>query len=379
VLPVMLTDRDRRRYSRHLVLPEVGVAGQEKLKVARVLVVGAGGLGSPVALYLAAAGVGRLGIVDFDVVDESNLQRQVLYGQGDVGDSKVEVARRRLLELNPLIDIEVYHERLGAENVRSLLADYEIVVDGSDNFATRYLVNDACVLMGTTNVHGSIYRFEGQVSVFGAPDGPCYRCLFREPPPAGLVPSCADGGVFGVLPGIVGSLQATEVIKLVVGIGSPLIGRMLLVEALNADFRELKLAKDPECPVCGANPTITGLASENVPCPDSSETAQELEVEPRQVDAWMKQGEDVVLLDVRTPLEVGHCRLPSSVFVPLLELPQRLEELDSNRRIVVYCHHGIRSAQAVAFLRGRGFERAINLAGGIEAWSRQVDPSIPRY
>jgi adenylyltransferase/sulfurtransferase len=375
----MLTERDRRRYSRHLVLPEVGEDGQEKLKAARVIVVGAGGLGSPVALYLAAAGVGRLGLVDFDVVDESNLQRQVLYGQGDVGQSKVEVARRRLLEVNPLIDVTVHDERLDADNVRSLFAEYEIVVDGSDNFSTRYLVNDACVLMGKTNVYGSIYRFEGQVSVFGAPEGPCYRCLFPEPPPAGLVPSCAEGGVFGVLPGIVGSLQATEVIKLIVGIGVPLVGRMLLVEALNADFRELELSSDPACPVCGASPTITELASESVSCPDSKGTDYGLDVEPRQVDAWLKRGEDVVLLDVRTPKEVGYCRLPGSVFVPLQELPQRLDELDPDRRTVVYCHHGIRSSQAVAFLRGRGFGQAINLSGGIEAWSREVDPSVPRY
>jgi adenylyltransferase/sulfurtransferase len=368
-----LNERELRRYSRHIVLPEVGAEGQAKLKSARVALVGAGGLGSPVALYLAAAGVGVLGIVDFDVVDESNLQRQVLYGESDLGRLKVDAARERLQDVNPLVRIETHRERLEAPNAERILGGYDIVVDGSDNFSTRYLVNDACVLLGKPNVYGSIYRFEGQVSVFATEGGPCYRCLFPEAPPPGLVPSCAEGGVLGVLPGVVGALQASEVIKLILGAGTPLIGRLLLVETLATDFRELQLTRDPDCPVCGEHPTITGLVEEAVACAD------DLNVEPRQVDSWLQEGREITLLDVRTPVEVGICRLPGSLFVPLQELPNRMAELDPNHRLVVYCHHGIRSAQAVAFLRGRGFPRAMNLTGGIEAWAREVDPALARY
>jgi adenylyltransferase/sulfurtransferase len=376
-----LNARELRRYSRHLVLPEVGPEGQEKLKSARVVLVGSGGLGSPIALYLAAAGVGTLAIVDFDVVDESNLQRQVLYGESDLGRPKVEAARARLEDMNPLIRVDAHRERLGAKNAIRILGAYDIVVDGSDNFTTRYLVNDACVLLGKPNVYGSIFRFEGQVSVFSAPNGPCYRCLFPQPPPPGLVPSCAEGGVLGVLPGIVGALQASEVIKLILGIGSPLVGRLLLVETLAAEFRELELPPDPECPVCGDEPTIAALEEEDAACTDPALTSivEELNVEPREVGEWLRDGRGVTLLDVRTPVEVGICRLPGSIFVPLQELPERVSELDPEKRLVVYCHHGIRSAQAVAFLRGRGFARAINLSGGIEAWARDVDPSMPRY
>ena len=373
--------RELRRYSRHLVLPEVGVEGQQKLKSSRVVMVGVGGLGSPVALYLAAAGVGTIGIVDFDVVDESNLQRQVLFGESDLGRSKVEAARDRLSDVNPLVRIEAHDERLQAANAKRILEPYDLVVDGSDNFSTRYLVNDACVLLGKPNVYASIYRFEGQVSVFASRGGPCYRCLFPEPPPPGLVPSCAEGGVLGVLPGIVGALQASEVIKLILGSGRSLSGRLLLVETLTAEFRELQLERDPDCPVCGEEPSIVELADQEAVCadPPAQETVVDLNVSPKQVDGWLRDGSDVTLLDVRTPIEVGICRLPSSVFVPLQELPERLGELDPEQRIVVYCHHGIRSAQAVAFLRGRGFARTMNLSGGIEAWAREVDPSLPRY
>ena len=376
-----LNERELRRYSRHLVLPDVGAEGQVKLKSARVALVGAGGLGSPVALYLAAAGVGTLGIVDFDVVDESNLQRQVLYGESDLGRLKVDAARERLQDVNPLVRIETYGERLEASNAERILGDYDIVVDGSDNFSTRYLVNDACVLLGKPNVYGSIYRFEGQVSVFATEGGPCYRCLFPEAPPPGLVPSCAEGGVLGVLPGIVGALQASEVIKLILGAGTPLIGRLLLVETLAADFRELQFTRNPDCPVCGEHPTIRVLVEQVVTCADEGPgpVAEELNVGPRQVDAWLQEGREITLLDVRTPVEVGICRLPGSLFVPLQELPDRMAELDPDLRLVVYCHHGIRSAQAVAFLRGRGFPRAMNLTGGIEAWAREVDPSLARY
>jgi adenylyltransferase/sulfurtransferase len=376
-----LDARELRRYSRHLVLPEVGPEGQEKLKAARIVLVGAGGLGSPVALYLAAAGVGTLGIVDFDVVDESNLQRQVLYGENDLKRPKVEAARERLQDVNPLVEIETHQERFGAGNAQRILGSYDIVVDGSDNFSTRYLVNDACVLFGKPNVYGSIYRFEGQVSVFAAPEGPCYRCLFPQAPPPGLVPSCAEGGVLGVLPGIIGALQASEVIKLILAVGTPLIGRLLLVETLAADFRELQVPRDAQCPVCGERPTITKLEDSELECSDSqpASAAEELSVVPKDVDAWLREGRKITLLDVRTPVEVGICRLPGSIFVPLQELPERLGELDADRRLVVYCHHGIRSAQAVAFLRGRGFSRAMNLSGGIEAWAREVDTSLARY
>jgi adenylyltransferase/sulfurtransferase len=376
-----LDERELRRYSRHLVLPEVGAEGQEKLKAARVLLVGAGGLGSPLGLYLAAAGVGTLGVVDFDSVDETNLQRQVLYGESDLGRPKVEAAIERLRDVNPLIRLEPHSQRLDSSNALQIASDYDLIADGSDNFSTRYLVNDLSVLSRRPNVYGSIFRIEGQVSVFGLPDGPCYRCLFPEPPPPGLVPSCAEGGVLGVLPGIVGALQANEVIKLILGVGDPLKGRLLLIDSLTAGFRELELPRDPRCPVCGDNPTITRLFDyEEVCAPPLEEiSSPDLNVNPREVSKWLDEGRDFTLLDVRTPVEVAICRLPGSIFVPLQELPERLSELAPDRRIVVYCHHGIRSAQAVAFLRGKGFQKASNLAGGIEAWRREVDSSVPRY
>jgi adenylyltransferase/sulfurtransferase len=377
----LLSAAETRRYGRHLVLSEVGLEGQVRLKATSVLLVGAGGLGSPAALYLAAAGIGRLGIVDFDVVEETNLQRQILFGNSDLGRPKVDAARRRLRDLNPLIDVEPFGERLDPGNAERLVREFDLVIDGSDNFTTRYLVNDACVLLGKPNVHGSIFRFEGQVSVFSADRGPCYRCLFPQPPPPGLVPSCAEGGVLGVLPGIIGSLQATEVLKLALRIGTPLVGRMLLVDALGAEFRELELARDPDCPACGERPTITSLSESAVACdrPAAEAGGERLEALPAEVAQWLEEGGEITLLDVRTPLEVGICRLPGSTFIPLQELPERLDQLDRRRRVVVYCHHGIRSAQAVAFLRGRGFAGAVNLTGGIEAWAREVDTAMARY
>ncbi|HXU46533.1 MAG TPA: molybdopterin-synthase adenylyltransferase MoeB [Thermoanaerobaculia bacterium] len=370
-----------RRYSRHLILPEVGTAGQRKLKAARVLLIGSGGLGSPLGLYLAAAGVGRLGLVDFDRVDESNLQRQVLFGQGDVGRPKTEAAADRLRGVNRHIEIVPYDLRLDASNALDLFRDYDLVVDGTDNFPTRYLVNDACVLLGKPNVYGSIFRFEGQVSVFWGARGPCYRCLFPEPPPPGLVPSCAEGGVLGVLPGIIGALQANEVIKLIVGVGEPLIGRLVLFDALRLRFRELKLKKDPGCPICSEYPTQTGLIDYEQFCGIEPETAPDegFEIDVLELDRWRKANPDLVLLDVRTPLEYDIARIDGAVLIPLQELPDRLGELDPAATIVAHCHGGVRSAQAVHFLRQHGFARTKNLAGGIDAWSLEVDPAVPRY
>lgn len=376
-----LTDRETRRYSRHLVIPEVGVEGQKRLKAARVMIVGAGGLGSPVSMYLAAAGVGKLGLVEFDEVDESNLQRQVLYGDSDIGRPKLQVALERIRDINPLIEVVGHGERIDASNAMSLLADYDLVVDGSDNFPTRYLVNDACVLAGKPNVYGSIFRFEGQSSVFWGARGPCYRCLFPEPPPPGLVPSCAEGGVLGILPAIIGSLQANEVIKLILEIGDPLIGRLVLVDALQARFREVTLRKNPECPVCSASPTLTQLIDYDRFCgitPDQAVT-ETINLGPEGLAAWMEEGRDFVLLDVRTPVEHQTSRLENSLLMPLQTLPRRFEELDRNRHIVVYCHHGNRSAHAVDFLRRMGFDRTFNLVGGIDAWSQRIDPAVPRY
>jgi molybdopterin/thiamine biosynthesis adenylyltransferase/rhodanese-related sulfurtransferase len=377
-----LTPAEIRHYSRHLIMPEVGSAGQRKLKAARVLAIGAGGLGSPLGLYLAAAGVGTLGVVDFDVVDESNLHRQVLYGSSSVGRPKIQAAVERLRDLNPHIRIVPHETRLDAGNALELFQDYDIVVDGTDNFPTRYLVNDACVLTGKPNVYGSIFRFEGQVSIFWGARGPCYRCLFPEPPPPGLVPSCAEGGVLGVLPGIIGSLQANEVIKLIVGAGDPLIGRLVLFDALKMSFRELKLKKDPACPVCSENPTQRELIDYDQFCgigpePETAEMDDEMTVE--ELKKRMDAGEPLTLLDVRTPQEYEIARIPGSVLIPLHELEDRVGELDPAAMIVAHCHHGGRSANAVAFLRSLGFERAVNLAGGIEEWSLEVDPGVPRY
>ena len=386
--PAELSHEEIRRYSRHLIMPEVGMDGQRRLKAARVLMIGAGGLGSPVGLYLAAAGVGTLGIVDFDVVDETNLQRQLLHGTGDVGRSKLASARERIAEANPHVTVEGHETRLDSSNALEILGDYDLVVDGSDNFPTRYLVNDACVLLGKPYVYGSIFRFEGQVSVFGAEDGPCYRCLFREPPPPGLVPSCAEGGVLGVLPGIVGSLQAAEAIKLVLGRGEPLIGRLLLLDALEMRFRELKLRRDPECPACGENPTILGLIDYEefcgIPAAERAE-AETMEgipsVTASELAERLAAGEEIRLIDVREPHEWDIANLASqgAALVPLGSLDERLGELSSADTLVVHCRSGQRSAKAVRRLQEAGFRRVSNLEGGILAWSRDVDPSVPTY
>ncbi len=392
-----LTAEEVRRYSRHLIMPEVGVEGQKKLKQARVLMIGAGGLGSPLGLYLAAAGVGTLGLVEFDVVDESNLQRQLLYGQSDLGRPKIEAAVDRLGEINPLIRFEPHPARLTSENALALFREYDLVADGTDNFPTRYLVNDACVMTGKPNVYGSIFRFEGQVSVFWGARGPCYRCLFPEPPPPGLVPSCAEGGVLGVLPGIIGALQANEAIKLIVGVGEPLIGRLVLFDALKLRFRELKLRKSPDCPVCSEHPTLTELIDYEQFCglgrgvaeaaPGATEGPTEgamtdsdlpLEISPRELKSWLDAGRKLTVLDVRNPPERQINRIEGSTFIPLPELPQRLGELDPGELYVAHCHHGARSLQATQLLRSRGFQ-AVNLAGGIHDWSLEVDPKVPRY
>jgi adenylyltransferase/sulfurtransferase len=368
------------RYGRHLVLPEVGVQGQLRLRAASVLVVGAGGLGSPLALYLAAAGVGRLGLIDFDTVDLSNLQRQILYGTPDVGRSKVSVAAARLKDVNPHVTLQAHATRLTAANALALVSDHDIVVDGSDNFATRYLVNDACVLADKPNVHGSIYRFEGQVSLFCAGQGPCYRCLFPEPPAPGTVPDCAEGGVLGVLPGIIGALQATETVKWILGRGETLCGRLLLFDALEMRFRELQLRRDPRCPVCGDRPTIRELVDTEVACaaPAAADLAA-TDIAPPELRERLDRGEPFLLLDVRGPHEWKIARLPGAKLIPVQELEHRLHDVARDRDIVVYCHRGILSAWAAALLRRRGYERVRNLTGGIEAWASAVDPDMPRY
>jgi molybdopterin/thiamine biosynthesis adenylyltransferase/rhodanese-related sulfurtransferase len=377
-----LDPQEIRRYSRHLIMPEVGMEGQRRLKAAKVLLIGAGGLGSPLGLYLAAAGVGTLGVADFDVVDETNLHRQVLFGRSDVGRPKLDAALGRLHEVNPHIQLVPHKLRLDSSNAMELFAPYDIIVDGTDNFPTRYLVNDACVLSGKPNVYGSIFRFEGQVSIFWGAKGPCYRCLFPEPPPPGLVPSCAEGGVLGVLPGIIGSLQANEVIKLIVGAGDPMIGRLLLFDALKMKFRELKLRKDPNCPICSEHPTqhelIDYLEFCGIPA-EGEDAPNDFDIQVDELKRWKDEGRDVTLLDVRTPQEFQIARLEGAKLIPLQDLPDRLGELDSAADLVVFCHHGPRSAQAVRFLRQIGFARARNLAGGIEAWSRNIDRSVPRY
>jgi len=368
------------RYGRHLVLPEIGVEGQLRLRAASVLVVGAGGLGSPLALYLAAAGVGRIGLVDFDRVDLSNLQRQILYGTADVGELKVEVARSRLGEVNPHVRVEAHDTRLDAANALDLVSAYDVVVDGTDNFPTRFLVNDACVFAGKPNVHGSIFRFEGQVSLFWAGHGPCYRCLFPEPPPPGSVPDCAEGGVLGVLPGVIGTLQAIETLKWIVGLGETLCGRLLLFDALEMRFRELQLRRDPGCPVCGDRPTIRELADETPVC--ATEKVGELEardIEPAELDRRLAGDTPPLLLDVRSRHETEICRLPGAQPIPVHELERRLDEIGNEREIVVYCHRGILSAWAAALLRRHGHARVRNLTGGIDAWAVTVDPEMPRY
>ena len=380
---VTLSKEEVLRYSRHLIMPEVGMQGQLKLKAAKVLCIGTGGLGAPLGVYLAAAGVGRIGLVDFDTVDLTNLQRQILFSTSDVGRPKIEAAADRLRGLNPDIQIDTFETRLTSENALELFKNYDLIVDGTDNFPTRYLVNDACVLMGKQNVYGSIFRFEGQVTVFGAPGGPCYRCLYPEPPPPGLVPSCAEGGVLGVLPGIVGSIQAAETLKLIIGQGEPLIGRLLLFDALAMRFRELRLRKNPECPVCGAHPTVTklidyaefcGIRGEEAPATQATVP----EIAPRELKARLDRGDDLFILDVREPHEYQICNLGGHL-IPLGDLSRRVSELDSSREIVAHCRSGKRSAEAVEFLRKAGFRKVLNLKGGILAWSDEVDPSVPKY
>jgi len=379
-----LSKEEIMRYSRHLIMPEVGMDGQLKLKQAKVLCIGTGGLGAPLGLYLAAAGVGRIGLVDFDSVDLTNLQRQILFGTDDIGRPKIEAATDRLRNLNPDIQIDRFETRLTSENALDILKNYDIVVDGTDNFPTRYLVNDACVILGKPNVYGSIFRFEGQITIFGAPGGPCYRCLYPEPPPPGLVPSCAEGGVLGVLPGIVGAIQATETLKLIIGKGEPLIGRLLLFDALAMRFRELKLRKNPECPACGGHPTITklidyaefcGVRGEEAASPAQSAVP---EIAPRELKSRLDRGDDLFILDVREPHEYQICNLGGHL-IPLGELSRRVSELDSSREIVAHCRSGKRSAEAVEFLRSAGFRKVLNLKGGILAWSDEVDPSVPKY
>ncbi|MGB9105094.1 MAG: molybdopterin-synthase adenylyltransferase MoeB [Terriglobales bacterium] len=381
--PVTLSKEEILRYSRHLIMPEVGMDVQTKLKAAKVLCIGAGGLGSPLALYLAAAGVGTLGVVDFDVVDFSNLQRQIIHTTADVGRPKLDSAAEKIKAINPYVEVRPFETRLTSANALDLFRQFDIVVDGTDNFPTRYLVNDACVLTGKPNVYGSIFRFEGQVSVFATEAGPCYRCLYPEPPPPGLVPSCAEGGVLGILPGLVGVMQATEAIKLILGAGEPLIGRLLLVDALSMKFRELKLRKNPDCPVCGKNRTITELIDYNQFCgirgeekPMGESKMPEISVEElkRRRDA----GEDIFVLDVREPHEYQICNL-GGYLIPLNDLPKRVNELDSSREIVAQCKMGGRSAKAVDFLRQAGFTKVKNLTGGINAWADKVDPKMPKY
>lgn len=384
-----LSHEEIKRYSRHLIMPEVGMEGQRKLKAASVLLIGTGGLGSPLGLYLAAAGVGRIGLVDFDTVDYSNLQRQVIHGTKDVGRSKLESAVERLSDINPHVKLETHETPLTSENALDILKDYNVIVDGTDNFPTRYLVNDACVLLGKPNVYGSIFRFEGQASVFYAEEGPCYRCLFPEPPPPGLVPSCAEGGVLGVLPGTIGAIQATETVKLIMGIGSSLVGRLLLYDALNMTFDEVKLRKNPDCPVCGPNPTVNELIDYEqfcgMPAHDNSlyaahqPTGAVPELSVTDVKARLDAGDDVLLLDVREPHEWQISDIDGALHIPMNSILDHMGELDTAREIVVYCKTGVRSAKVIETLQRHGYSKLHNLKGGIIAWAREVDPSLPTY
>ena len=387
VLPA-LSHAEVRRYSRHLIMPEVGMEGQRKLKAARALCIGAGGLGSPVALYLGAAGVGTIGIVDFDTVDFSNLQRQIIHGTPDVGRSKLQSAKDRLQDLNPEVNIELHETALSSKNALELLAAYDVIIDGTDNFPTRYLVNDACVILGKPNVYGSIFRFEGQASVFATKEGPCYRCLYPEPPPPGLVPSCAEGGVLGVLPGTIGTIQATEAIKILIGVGQPLIGRFLIFDALRMRFRELKLRKDSECPVCGTNPTVRelidyeqfcGVAPAAHTAAGKAGAAGDFDTDVEALKQRLDRRERVFILDVREPEEYQICRIPGSTLIPLGDLPKHLHELEGRSDMVVHCKSGVRSAKAVSLLHEAGFKDAKNLKGGILAWIDKVDPTQPKY
>jgi len=373
------------RYSRHLIMPEVGMEGQLRLKKASVLLVGTGGLGAPLGMYLAAAGIGKIGLVDFDVVDFTNLQRQVIHGTKDVGKPKIQSAVETMSDINPHVELVKHETALSSENAMEILAGYDLVVDGTDNFPTRYLVNDACVLLKKPNVYGSIFRFEGQATVFAYEGGPCYRCLYPEPPPPGLVPSCAEGGVLGILPGVIGLIQATETVKLILGIGEPLVGRLMLYDALSMKFRELKLRKNPECPVCGDHPTVTklidyvefcGVPHQEAPPEPVAATG---DIEPAEVKAKQDRGDKFTLVDVREPHEFQICRIPGSILIPLGEVPKRVGELDPGSEIVVHCKSGARSAKAVDFLKQQGFKNARNMKGGILAWSDKVDPSVPKY
>ncbi|GAB4439360.1 MAG: molybdopterin-synthase adenylyltransferase MoeB [Anaerolineae bacterium] len=386
---IALSKEEIERYSRHLIMPEVGMDGQRKLKAASVLLIGAGGLGSPVAMYLAAAGIGRIGLVDYDVVDASNLQRQIIHGTKDVGRSKLESAKARILDINPYVQVDTYSAPLTSENAMATLEPYDVIIDGTDNFPTRYLVNDASVMLGKPNVYGSIFRFEGQASVFDASQGPCYRCLFPSPPPPGLVPSCAEGGVLGILPGTIGAIQATEAIKLILGIGETLVGRLLLYDALSMTFEYVKLRKNPDCPVCGEHPTVTELIDYEAFCgmpghdhsphyTDAQATAPSISVQA--VKARLDAGEDFILLDVREPFEWEIADIPGATHhIPQGEVLEHLGELDMTRDIVVYCRTGGRSADVVQLLQKHGYRRVKNLAGGINAWARQIDTGIPVY
>ncbi len=375
------------RYSRHLIIPEVGIEGQRKLKAARVLLVGAGGLGAPLGLYLSAAGIGHIGIVDFDVVDYTNLQRQVIHSTADVGRKKLDSAAEKMQGINPNVRITKHEVALSSENALDILKDYDMVVDGTDNFPTRYLVNDACVLLGKPNVYGSIFRFEGQATVFAYEGGPCYRCLYPEPPPPGLVPSCAEGGVLGILPGTIGLIQATEAVKLILGIGEPLVGRLLLYDALGMRFRELRLRKNPECPACGEHPTITKLIDYQQFCgipQQSAAPVQETkvnqgEIDPTEVKQKLDRGDKFVLIDVREPHEYKICSIPGAKLIPLGEFPKHVGEFNPEDDIVIHCRSGVRSAKACGILRQAGFQHVRNMVGGILAWSDKVDPSVPKY
>jgi sulfur-carrier protein adenylyltransferase/sulfurtransferase len=389
--PASLSKEEILRYSRHLIMPEVGMEGQLKLKQAKVLMVGAGGLGAPLGLYLAAAGVGRIGVVDFDVVDFTNLQRQVIHGTKDVGRKKLDSAAETMQDINPYLRIDKHETALTSENALEIIQDYDMVIDGTDNFPTRYLVNDACVLLKKPNVYGSIFRFEGQATVFGYPGGPCYRCLYPEPPPPGLVPSCAEGGVLGILPGVIGLIQATEAVKLILGVGEPLVGRLMLYDALAMRFRELKLRRNPECPVSGDHPTITKLIDYHEFCgvpqqqeaapvaqtPSGFESATEIDV--TALKARLDRGDKFQFIDVREPHEYQIASIPGAKLIPLGDLPKRLSELDPNVEAIVHCKMGGRSAKACDILRANGFKTAKNVLGGILAWSDKIDPSVPKY
>jgi adenylyltransferase/sulfurtransferase len=374
-----------RRYSRHLIIPDVGMTGQKRLKNARVLCVGAGGLGSPALLYLAAAGVGTLGIIDFDVVDESNLQRQIIHGQSDIGRPKAESARDSILELNPFVNVVLHEERLDSDNAMQIFADYDLIVDGTDNFATRYLVNDACVLLGKPYAWGSIYRFDGQASVFWAEHGPCYRCLYPEPPPPGMVPSCAEGGVLGVLCASIGSIQVNEAIKVITGIGEPLVGRLMIYDALEMTYRTVRVRKDPECPVCGKEPTITGLIDYEAFCGAVSEDAQQAAagstITARELKDMQDRGDDIFLVDVREPNEYEIVSIPGATLIPKGEFLSgaALEQLPQDKRIVLHCKSGARSAECLAIAKNAGFSDAVHVGGGVLAWIKQIDPSLPEY